>query len=64
MHPYKYKKLTSCPDVADCQIEGRNFSAGGKNYCNPKNKASSRRYIKRSDKNKIDKETIKDIENE
>jgi hypothetical protein len=51
MIPYKNKKLTSWPDVADIHSEGRNTSAGGKDYLrNRKKKAAIRRNLKRADK--------------
>jgi hypothetical protein len=51
--PYKNKRLTSWPDVADIHYEGRNTSAGGKDYLRDrKKKAQVRRYLKRSDKQK------------
>jgi len=53
MFPYKNKKLTDWPDISDVKDEGRKTSAGGKDYFkNKKAKASSRRYLKRADKQK------------
>jgi hypothetical protein len=52
LRPYKNKRLTSWPDVADIHYEARNTSAGGKDYLrNRKKKAAVRRYLKHSDKN-------------
>lgn len=51
MKPYINKRLTPCPDVADIQVEGRNTSAGGKDYFKNKvKKRQIRRHLKRQDK--------------
>jgi hypothetical protein len=62
MVPYKSRRLTGSPDVADCQIEGRNFSAGGADYNrNRRLKAAARRYLKRADKEMVQQEIKADL---
>ena len=62
MKPYKTKKLTECPDVADIKTEGRRSAVGqyaGKSgeyhgYTKSKtNKAAIRRNLKRADKARV-----------
>lgn len=57
MKPYKFRKLTEGPDIADIQAEGRHSRAGRfdeKSYTNPKAKRQARRRLKRQDKHQQD----------
>lgn len=60
MRPYKNIKLDDDGEVYETRVEGRKSSArnrpgkGGdiRSFCTPHSKASSRRYLKRSDRAK------------
>ncbi len=70
MKPYKHRKLTSTPDVAEIKEEGRASHVGKlpekSGEFKPiirsaKNKKSTRRYLKRADKAK-ELRNLKDME--
>lgn len=53
MRPYKLRKLTDSPDVADIHEEGRASRDGrldDRSYMSPSNKAIARRRLKRIDR--------------
>jgi hypothetical protein len=61
--PYRNRRLESCPDVGDCQSEARKFSAGGADYNrNRRFKAAKRRNMKRSDKQRAQREFMEDLQ--
>lgn len=69
MKPYKHKKLTDSPDIADIKSEGRASHVGkfaGKGgdfrpYCAPVAKAKTRRNLKRADKARTDRQIREDL---
>lgn len=70
MKPYKTIKLIDSPDVADIQADGRKSSVGnlrgkGGDYRGiqkSRKKRASRRYLKRSDKARVDRQLQNDEE--
>lgn len=62
MKPYSTIRLEEWPDVDDIKTQGRNRSAGGKDYFKNKwYKKHVRRGLKRINKQRLDKEMYNDI---